>query len=83
MNYKNIKFDDYLDIYMGTPVVVVPDIKKQNKTHKKKRINKKWAKRYGYMKYSRVEDDKIFVLNDKVYVNERTYIKMKTYLNLV
>ena len=34
--------------FAGIPIIVVPDSKKQNKTHKKKRINKKWAKRYGY-----------------------------------
>lgn len=30
-----------LGTYPGIPIIVVPDSKKQNKTHKKKRINKK------------------------------------------
>lgn len=34
--------------YTGVPIIVVPDSKRQNRIHKKKRINKKWAKRYGY-----------------------------------
>lgn len=38
--------------YTGIPIIVVPDSKKQNRTHKKKRINKKWAKRYGYTTYN-------------------------------
>ena len=38
--------------YTGIPIIVVPDSKKQNRTHRKKRINKKWAKRYGYTTYN-------------------------------
>ena len=34
--------------YTGIPIIVIPDNKKQNRIHKKKRRNKKWAKRYGY-----------------------------------
>ena len=32
----------------GTPIIIVPTRKIQNRKHKKKRINKKWAKKYGY-----------------------------------
>ena len=38
--------------YTGIPIIVVPDIKRQNRTHKKKRINKKWGKKYGYRLYN-------------------------------
>ena len=36
--------------YNGVPIIITNAITKtvQAKTHKKKRINKKWAKRYGY-----------------------------------
>ena len=33
-----------LDNYSGIPIIVIPDSKKQNRTHKKKRINKKWLR---------------------------------------
>ena len=44
MNINNDMFANY----SGIPIIVVPDSKRQNRTHKKKRINKKLAKRYGY-----------------------------------
>ena len=32
-------------------IIVLRDKKVQARTHKKKRINKKWAKRYGFKTY--------------------------------
>ena len=64
--------------YTGIPIIVVPDSKKQNRTHKKKRINKKWAKRYGYTTYNFIEDEKMITMNGSMYVNPRTYYKLKS-----
>ena len=64
--------------YTGIPIIVVPDSKKQNRTHRKKRINKKWAKRYGYTTYNFIEDDKVIMMNGKICVNPRTYYKLKS-----
>ena len=64
--------------YTGIPIIVVPDNKKQNRTHKKKRINKKWAKRYGYTTYNLIEDEKVITMNESIYVNPRTYYKLKS-----
>lgn len=66
--------------YTGISIIVIPDNKKQNKTHKKKRINKKWAKRYGYTIYNSVEDGKVITVNENMYMNPRTYYKMKSLL---
>ena len=64
--------------YTGIPIIVVPDNKKQNRTHRKKRINKKWAKRYGYTTYNFIEDDKVIMMNGRICVNPRTYYKLKS-----
>ena len=64
--------------YTGIPIIVVPDSKKQNRTHRKKRINKKWAKRYGYTTYNFIEDDKVIMMNGRICVNPRTYYKLKS-----
>lgn len=64
--------------YTGIPIIVVPDSKKQNRTHKKKRINKKWAKRYGYTTSNSIEDEKVIMMNGNMYVNPRTYYKLKS-----
>lgn len=67
-----------LGIYTGIPIIVVPDSKKQNRTHKKKRINKKWSKRYGYTLYNSIEDEKVITVNGRIFVNPRTYYKLKS-----
>lgn len=64
--------------YTGIPIIVVPDSKKQNRTHRKKRINKKWAKIYGYTTYNFIEDDKVIMMNGRICVNPRTYYKLKS-----
>ena len=63
--------------YTGIPIIVVPDCKRQNRTHKKKRINKKWAKRYGYTLYNSIEDEKVITMNGTMYMNPRTYYKIQ------
>lgn len=59
----------------GFYIFVVPDTKRQNRTHKRKRINKKWAKRYGFSRYNTLEDGKVVqsVLDKTLYMNPRTY----------
>ena len=64
--------------YTGIPIIVVPDSKKQNRTHKKKRINKKWAKRYGYTTSNSIEDEKVIMMNGSMYVNPMAYYKLKS-----
>ena len=64
--------------YTGIPIIVVPDSKKQNRTHKKKRINKKWAKRYGHTTSNSIEDEKVIMMNGSMYVNPRAYYKLKS-----
>ena len=61
--------------FSGANIIVVPDSLQQNRTHKRKRINKKWAKRYGFSRYNALEDGKIVqsVLDKTLYMNPRTY----------
>lgn len=57
----------------GMPIVITPGCKTQNRTHKKKRINKKWAKRYGYTYYEVLEDGKVLQVGNVLYMNQRTH----------
>lgn len=63
--------------YTGIPIIVVPDNKKQNRTHKKKRINRKWAKRYGYTISNMLEDEQVYQMGGNIYMNPRTYYKIQ------
>ena len=62
------------ELFNGMPVVITPGSKMQNRTHKKKRINKKWAKRYGYTDSNVLEDGKILIYNkNTLYMNQKTH----------
>lgn len=67
----------------GFYIFVVPDSLRQNRTHKRKRINKKWAKRYGFSRYNVLEDGKIVqsVLDKMLYMNPRTYDNLRRISN--
>lgn len=66
--------------YTGIPIIVIPDSKKQNRIHKKKRINKKRAKRYGYTVHNQLEDGKVITMDGSMFVNSRTYSKLKSFV---
>lgn len=62
------------ELFNGMPIVITPGSKIQNRTHKKKRINKKWAKRYGYTYHEVIEDGKILIYNENtLYMNQKTH----------
>lgn len=51
----------------------------QAKTHKKKRINKKWRKRYGMI---HPPSSQAILIDNKLYVHPLTWKKMKKQLNM-
>ena len=53
--------------------IITPQKKVQVKSHKKKRINKKWKKRYGYKMIERLPDYTIYILSGKLFMNANTY----------
>lgn len=63
------------------PIIILPPLSKQARIHKKKRINKKWAKRYGFITYSNgLEDGKTFVFNNKIHMNHATYLNLRKFV---
>lgn len=66
-----------IENYLGMQVVITDAITKKvrRRTHKKKRIDKKWLKRYGY---TEVQDhSKILVVGNTLYMSKRNYDKLK------
>ena len=65
---------DYMD---GIPIVITDAIKKdvRKRTHKKKRIDKKWEKQYGYK--SVTDDAKCIMFNGTIYMSQKCYEKVK------
>ena len=67
-------------LYNGVPIIITNAITKtvQARTHKKKRINKKWLKRYGYKEVQ--DENKTYMIDGKLYMTQRCYNKMKSIL---
>lgn len=69
---------DYQYSYIGGyKIIVTKQGKRQVRTHKKRRINKKWAKRYGYY-YSKlpIDNDQIFKFGQILIMSEKAYKKL-------
>lgn len=47
----------------------------QSRKHRKKRINKKWLKRYGYKIVP--DDTKIYATNDAIFMTKRCFHRLK------
>ena len=65
------------------PIHIFEDFKQPRK-HRKKRINKKWRKRYGYAIRTPLEADQVIYLKPNndfpmgyLYMNRKTYEKVK------
>ena len=69
--------DLYGNILGGMPIIILPPTKKQSRTHKKKRINKKWAKRYGFTISETLKNGEAYMMDGKLYMNQYTYEILK------
>ena len=66
-----------VDYFFGKPVIITDKITKKvrSRKHKKKRIDKKWLKRYGYKE---VEDhSKILLINGTFHMSQKNYDRWK------
>ena len=61
----------------GMEIIITELITKdiQRRTHKKRRINKKWLKRYGYKCVP--DNDKMIAFNNKLFMTKGAYEKVK------
>lgn len=62
---------------LGMEIVITECLTKdiQRRTHKKRRINKKWLKRYGYKCVP--DNDKIIMSNNKIFMTKGAYERVK------
>lgn len=65
----------------GKRVIITNMITKdtQAREHRKKRINKKWLKRYGYK--SVPDDTKVYMTNDAIFMTKRCLQELKKKIN--
>ena len=77
MELNNIICGIEVDYYNGIPIVVTDAITKKVRcrTHRKKRIDKKWMQRYGY-KYA-TDNSKTLLVNGTLYMSQKLHDILK------
>ncbi len=76
MNETELDKARMLSQYFGFKIYATNNIRKQvqARTHRKRRINKKWLKRYGYK--SVPDDSTILIFGDRIYATPRAAKKI-------
>ena len=65
--------------YNGFNIIIIQNHENGDriKTHKKKRIDKKWEKKYGYYKNLPLEKLQVINLENIIYMSKNTYNQMR------
>ena len=61
-----------IEQYLGYPIYIATK-KYQRRKHHKKRINKKWQKRYGFIEFNMMPHGQVMMMNNVIYMTEKTY----------
>ena len=66
-----------IDYYNGIPIVVTDAITKvvRCRTHRKKRIDKKWLRRYGFKEVT--DHSRVIFANGTLYMSQKLYDRLK------
>lgn len=68
---------DYLSLISGNPIYIATKTFQRRKHHKK-RINKKWQKRYGYYELNYMPHNEVIMMDDGViWMTKKTYERMR------
>lgn len=67
-----------MDMFNGMPIIISNYITKKVRcrTHKKRRIDKKWLKRYGYKDVQ--DDTKMYIFNGSLLMSQKCYDKFSS-----
>ena len=66
-----------LDSLMGYSIHIAT-LEIQHKRHRKKRINKKWRKRYGWTEINSMPHDEIIMIDNRhIWMTKRTFENLK------
>ena len=64
------------NFYFGHPIYIVTK-EWQKRKHRKRRINKKWLKRYGTYEVNIIPHNEIIMMDNAIWITKRTYRKLK------
>ena len=64
----------YINTFSGIPIYIATR-EYQKRKHHKKRINKKWRKRYGCYEVNYMQDEKVVFVDGALWMTKATYEK--------
>lgn len=64
--------NNFENFYLGYSIYIATK-EIQLKKHHKKRINKKWAKRYGYFEINMMPHNSVMIIDNKIWMTKQTY----------
>lgn len=53
-------------------IIILPDVKSPARPHRKRRIQKKWVKRYGWVYKPCLPDGKFYIWHNLIYCSRQT-----------
>lgn len=66
---------NYKALLMGYPIYFATK-EIQKRKHKKKRINKKWLKRYGYYEINLMPHGQVILMDGAIWMTKKTYLEL-------
>ena len=67
---------NYEALLMGYHVYIATK-EVQRRKHHKKRINKKWRKRYGMIELNSIPHGEVLIIGDTLWMTRRKYLKLR------
>ena len=71
-----------IEQYLGYPIHIATK-KCQRRKHRKKRINKKWQKRYGFHEYNMMPHGQVMLIDGVYWMTRKTFNEIKERANEV
>ena len=65
-----------MEWYLGHPIYIATK-EFQRRKHRKRRINKKWLKRYGTYELNMMPHNEVIMMDNVIWMTKRTYQKLK------
>ena len=64
-------------MFNGTPIYIATN-RMQKRKHRKKRINKKWIKRYGYHEQDFMPHGEMILFEGALWMTQKTFEEVRT-----
>lgn len=68
--------DSLVRFIQGMPIYITTE-EYQRRRHRKKRINKKWRKRYGVIEINKLPHGEVICLDGILYMTKKTFMELK------